>query len=106
MVVAVVFWLWYGAGSAYVEQAGVLNWAMHILVPAGVFAISALIAWRREEIGGLILMLEGIIAFGFIGRAYLLGTLPPATVVLMSLTLSFPPLAAGSLFFTCRRMSR
>lgn len=101
IVVAVVFWLWYGAGSAYTEGAGLSNWAMHILVPAGIFTISALIAWRHEGIGGTVLMLEGVMAFGFIGRAYLLGTLTVATVILMSLTLGVPPLAAGILFFVC-----
>lgn len=103
MVVAVVFWLWYGAGSAYAEQAGLSNWAMHILVPAGIFTISALIAWRHEGIGGTVLILEGVIAFGFIGRAYLLGRLTGATITLMSLTLGLPPLAAGILFFICWR---
>lgn len=101
MVIAVVFWLWYGAGAAYAEGAGLSNWVMHILVPAGIFTISALIAWRHEGIGGTILMLEGVMTLGFIGRAYLLGTLTAATVTLMSLTLGLPPLAAGILFFVC-----
>jgi len=31
MIIAIVFWLWFGIGSAYVEGAGPLNWLTHIL---------------------------------------------------------------------------
>ncbi|MFQ5858665.1 MAG: hypothetical protein ACE5LU_23945, partial [Anaerolineae bacterium] len=40
MIIAIVFWLWFGIGSAYVERAGPLNWLMHILMPAGIFILS------------------------------------------------------------------
>jgi hypothetical protein len=73
MIIAIVFWLWFGIGSAYVERAGPVNWLIHILVPGGIFILSTLVAWRWPGIGGTLLVLEGIAALGFIVRAFLQG---------------------------------
>jgi hypothetical protein len=98
MIIAIVFWLWFGIGSAYVERAGPVNWLIHILVPGGIFILSTLVAWRWPAIGGTLLMLEGITALGFIVRAFLQGRFTASTLTLMCLTLGLPPLAAGILF--------
>jgi hypothetical protein len=106
MIIAIVFWLWFGIGSAYVERAGPVNWLMHILVPGGIFVLSTLVAWRWPAIGGTLLLLEGIAALGFIVRAFLWGRFTPSTLTLMCLTLGLPPLAAGILFLLCWQKSR
>jgi len=107
MIIAIVFWLWFRIGSAYdVEGAGPLNWLMHILVPGGIFILSTLVAWRWEGIGGVLLVLEGLVALGFIVRAFLGGRFTTSTLTLMCLTLGLPPLAAGILFLLCRQKSR
>ena len=106
MVITIVFWLWFGIGSAYVETAGLFNWLMHILVPGGVFALSTLVAWRWEGIGGALLALEGLAALSFIVRAFLLANFTASGLVLMCLTLGLPPLAAGILFVICWQHSR
>ena len=106
MIVAIVFWLWFGIGSAYVENAGPFNWLMHILVPGGIFILSMLVAWRWEGIGGALLVLEGLAALGFIVRAFVRGSFTASTLLLMCLTLGLPPLAAGILFLICWRRSR
>ena len=106
MIIAIVFWLWFGIGSAYVENAGLFNWLMHILAPGGIFILSTLVAWRWEAIGGALLVLEGIAALGFIVRTFLWGSFTASTLVLMCLTLGLPPLAAGVLFLLCRQKSR
>jgi hypothetical protein len=106
MIIAIVFWLWFGIGSAYVEKAGLFNWLMHILVPGGIFSLSTLVAWRWEGIGGALLVLEGLAALSFIVRAFLLGNFTASGLVLMCLTLGLPPLAAGVLFVICWRISR
>lgn len=98
MIITIVFWLWFGIGSAYVENAGLFNWLMHILVPGGIFTLSTLVAWRWEGIGGALLVLEGLAALSFIVRAFLLGNFTASGLVLMCLTLGLPPLAAGILF--------
>ena len=101
VIMAIVFWLWFGIGSAYVERAGPVNWLMHILVPGGLFILTALVAWRWEGIGGSLFVLEGIVALGFIVRAFLWARLTTPTLMLMCLTLAIPPLAAGILFLLC-----
>lgn len=106
MIVTIVFWLWFGIGSAYVENAGAINWLMHLLFPAGIFILSALISWRWGGIGGGLLAFEGILAFGFIVNAYLQGRLIASTLLLMCLTLGLPPLAAGILFIIFWKQSR
>jgi hypothetical protein len=98
MMVAIIFWLWFGIGSAYVEGLGPMNWVMHILVPGGVFVLSTLVAWRWEGLGGTLLVLEGLLALGFMVRTFLAGRFTAHTLVLMCLTLGLPPLAAGVLF--------
>jgi len=106
MIIAIVFWLWFGIGSAYAERAGLFNWLMHVLVPGGIFILNTLVAWRWEGIGGALLVLEGLAALSFIGRAFLLANFTASTLVLMCLTLGLPPLAAGVLFVICWRKSR
>lgn len=106
MIITIVFWLWFGIGSAYAENAGLFNWLMHILAPAGIFALSTLVAWRWEGIGGAMLALEGLAALGFVVRAFLLGNFTASTLLLMCLTLGLPPLAARILFLICWQRSR
>jgi len=106
MIITIVFWLWFGIGSAYAENAGLFNWLMHILVPGGVFILSTLVAWRWEGIGGTLLVLEGLAALSFIVRAFLLANFTASGLVLMCLTLGLPPLAAGTLFLLCWQRSR
>jgi len=106
MIITIVFWLWFGIGSAYVENAGLFNWLMHILVPGGIFILSTLVAWRWEGIGGALLALEGLAALGFIVRTFLWGRFTASTLLLMCLTLGLPPLAAGILFLLCWQRSR
>jgi hypothetical protein len=98
MAVAIVFWLWFGIGSAYVEQLGLMNWVMHIIVPGGVFILSTALAWRLEAAGGAVLCVEGLIALAFVTGAYRSGNFDLSSWILMCLTLALPPLAAGALF--------
>ena len=106
MTITIVFWLWFGIGSAYAENAGLFNWLMHILVPGGIFILSTLVAWRWEGIAGALLALEGLSALSFIVRAFLLENLTASGLMLMCLTLGLPPLAAGILFLVCWQRSR
>jgi len=105
MIVAIIFWLWFGIGSAYAEGLGPINWLLHILVPSGIFILSTLLAWRWEGIGGALLVLEGLVALGFVVRASIRGTFSTSTFTLTCLTLALPPLAAGMLFVVRWRQS-
>ena len=106
MIITIVFWLWFGIGSAYVENAGLFNWLMHILVPGGIFILTTLVAWRWEGVGGALLALESLAALSFIVRAFLLANFTASGLVLMCLTLGLPPLAAGFLFLIYWKKSR
>jgi hypothetical protein len=105
MVVSVVFWLWFGIGSTYVGGPGPLARLMHMPLPGGLIVLSILVAWRWEVIGGVLLVLEGLLALGSIVRGLVQGTLTTSSLTLMCLTLALPPLAAGILFLACWRQS-
>jgi len=107
MVVAAVFWLWFGIGSAIYERMGAMNWVMHLLFPGGLFVLSTWLAWRRPTIGGALLAVEGLLALYFVLRNFVLRVgVPVSTAALMSLTLALPPLAAGLLFLAGPRLLR
>ena len=106
MIITIVFWLWFGIGSAYLEKMGPSNWLMHTLVPGGIFILSTFVAWRWEGVGGALLALEGVAALSFIVRAFLLANFTTSGLVLMCLTLGLPPLTAGVLFLICWKRSR
>jgi len=106
MIMAIVFWLWFGIGSAATERLGAINWLLHILVPAGLFTLATLLAWHWPGIGGALLSLEGLLALAFVVRAFLRGSFSVAMFTPMLLSLAFPPLAAGILFLLCWRQSR
>ncbi len=65
-----------------------------------VFLGSALIVFRSERIGGLLLTVEGILVL--IGYPQVTPGMPSATVTLVLLTLALPPLIAGTLSLACR----
>ena len=102
IAIAIVFWVWFGIGSAHVERGGPLNWLMHVLMPGGIFLLTALVASHWRVAGGALFALEGIVALGFVSSAFLRGDFTASTLILMCLTLSLPPLAAGALFLTYR----
>jgi hypothetical protein len=98
VVIAVVFWLWFGIGSAAVTQGTAFDWFMYLMMPGGIFIISAIIAWQWSRVGGVMLTLEGFLALVFVIRAYVLGNYDVSTFILMILTLCMPPLISGILF--------
>ena len=101
IIVAIVFWLWFGIGSAIVEGDGWFNWFMHILIPGGIFIFSAIVALRWERIGAILFTFEGVVATGIIVVALVSRRLVPSTLLMMLLTLALPPLIGGILLLVC-----
>jgi hypothetical protein len=101
IIVAIVFWLWFGIGSAIVEGDGWFNWFMHILIPGGIFIFSAIVALRWERIGAILFTFEGVVATGIIVVALFSRRLNPSTLLMMLLTLALPPLIGGILLLVC-----
>jgi hypothetical protein len=98
VIIAIVFWLWYGIGSAITVRGTIFDWFMYLMMPGGIFILSALIAWRWNRLGGSVLTLEGLVAQIFISWMLLGERYQPTTFFLMTLTLSLPPLLSGVLF--------
>ena len=98
VVIAIVFWLWFGIGSAIVTQGTAFDWFMYLMMPGGVFIFSGLIAWRWNRLGGILLILEGLLALIFVIIAFISGNYDLSAFILMILTLCLPPLVSGILF--------
>lgn len=106
VVIAIVFWLWFGIGSAIVEGGGWFNWLMHILFPGGIFIISALIALRWRRAGGVMLTILGVFAVALSMLGFVQNGNAPSMAIMMLLTLALPPLLAGLLFLAAARRER
>ena len=101
----VAFWLWFGIASAVSERAGWQNVVAHLLIPGGVFAIIAAIAWRWRMAGAILMIASG----GAIFVVYPLlfaEFFPTPTIVFVLLTMAAPPVAAGVLLFEARRLAQ
>lgn len=64
------------------------------------FVVPVFIAWRWERIGGILLLLIGHAVFVVYP---LVMNVPLATILMVYLTMAFPPLLAGLLFFISGR---
>lgn len=99
------FWLWFGVASAVSEDLGSRNFAAHLLVPGGVFAVIAAIAWRWRVAGAILMIaVGGIIVVGYpivFGEFF-----PTATIVLVLMAMAAPPIAAGVLLLQARHVAR
>jgi len=95
-----VFWLWWGAGSAYVEGFSWVGLLAHC-VPGLFILIGTLVAWKWEGVGGGLLVGIALLVTAFllwaISRGGYRGTYRPMAALVWS-TMAFPPLVAGVLF--------
>ena len=98
VVIAIVFWLWFGIGSAIVTGGTFFDWVMHLMFPGGLFILAALIALRWQRVGGGVLTFLGVLALGVCLLGSLRESYSISTAILMLLTLALPPLASGLLF--------
>lgn len=103
VVVAIVFWLWFGIGSAMVEGRGWFNWFMHMLIPGGLFVFSAFVALRWQLVGGMLFTILGVLAVGVSVAGFLREANALGTTVMMLITLALPPLFSGFLFLVDAR---
>jgi hypothetical protein len=98
VTIAIIFWLWFGIGSAIVVEGTAFDWLMYLLFPGGFFILSALIARRWQRVGGGVLIFLGSMALIVTVLGHLRGSNSVTTTILMFLTLALPPLASGILF--------
>jgi hypothetical protein len=96
-----LLWVFFGAASGFAEGGGLSGMFVHTAMPGLLFLISALVAFKWEFLGGILLMLEGLavlIRYPFMARGFAL-----PTVVFVLLTMALPPIVAGILIFLSRR---
>ena len=89
-----------------VGAAGIFGIAMFGLVvvafpPLSIGAAFAASIWRKEEIGGKVLLFDGILMLGL--TAWVFDPHSPWVAVTGFWTMVVPPLVAGALFLTCHR---
>ena len=101
IIITIVFWLWFGIGSALVEGGGWFNWFMHLLIPGGIFIFSALIAKQWHKIGSIMFICEGVVGTGILVFALVSQRLITSTLIMMLFTLALPPLIGGILLMIC-----
>jgi hypothetical protein len=95
-----VWWTLFGLIAGMGEGYAPLGILAHATVPGLIFLVAAVIAWRWEVIGGILLLLEGL------GTLYVFGY---SRTIEGFLILTLPPLVAGLLFHASSlkaRMSR
>jgi hypothetical protein len=99
------FWLIFGLLSgAGAGTKGLVANAPNAL-PGLLFVASALLAWRWQRLGGVVLLAEGLVlAVGY--PLIMHGGLPASTIVFTLVIISLPPLVAGILFLLARTRAR
>jgi hypothetical protein len=88
------FWIFFAIASFFTEpfsQATLFN----VITFSVILAASAVITWRWETAGGIILVLESLLIF--IVYPILFSDLPLSTVLLVLATMALPPLITGCL---------
>ena len=83
------WWTAFGLGSGIGEGQDWLGVLLHMIVPGLIFLASAIVAWRREAPGGVLLIAEGLLSLFYY---------PFARTPLGLATLALPPIVAGGLF--------
>ncbi len=106
LIVSLVgFWLWFGVASAVSERLGWGNFVAHLVVPGGVFAVIAALAWRWRVAGAMLMIVAGGTIFA--GYPIVFGEFfPTSTIVFVLLTMAAPPVAAGVLLLEARHHAR
>ncbi|HXL04730.1 MAG TPA: hypothetical protein PLH34_08015 [Bacillota bacterium] len=92
------WWTFFGLASGISEGIGILGTLMHALVPGLIFLATALTARKRNFVGGIFLVLEGVLALWFFG--YLSDRLFTPLGLQMVLFLGLPGVASGLLFIS------
>ena len=90
------WWVFFAVASSLGERGGGGAALSPCLIAIVVFLGSAAIAWRRDLIGGGLLVVEGCVVIGAYAVGYLHAN-SVATVLFVLLTMALPPLLAGAL---------
>lgn len=97
------FWLWFAVASSIDHLMSMIVAAG---IPLGLSVFAVVMAWRRPQVGGAMLVIEGLTIAGTMAAGFL-NPNSLATALFLILTLVVPPIVAGLLFLEgCRRGRR
>lgn len=97
------WWTFFGLASGIGEKMNAAGILLHAAVPGLIFLALAIVAWKWELAGGIIVLIIGLVLF----LTYpLVMRMPPTVVVTVLLMLALPPLVAGVLFVLGWRMKK
>jgi hypothetical protein len=90
------WWVLFGIVSGIVEGLNFTGVLAHTAMPGLIFLVSILVTWWQKVVGGIVLIIEGLIALIVypIVDAYL----PVKTILFVLLTMALPPIIIGVLF--------
>jgi hypothetical protein len=88
------FWSYFGLASGIGEKLTPVGVFLHTAMPGLIFLATAAIAWRWEQAGSILLLVEGMIVL--IGYPIMFHSrFPRQTIIFVLLTMALPPLLAG-----------
>jgi hypothetical protein len=97
------FWVFFGVASGIGERGKPMEVLIHTAVPGLIFLVSALIAWRWEAVGGVLLVVEGLVVA--VGYPLMARHFPLSTKIFIELTMATPPLVSGLLLLSAWKKS-
>ena len=98
------WWVFFGLASGIGEGLDPIGVVVHTAVPGLIFLVLAIIAWLREDIGGALLVLAGLVIM-VIYPLMARGSLSISTILVAMALLALPLLIAGGLCLACWRQS-
>ena len=98
------WWVFFGLASGIGEGLDPIGVVIHTAVPGLIFLVLAIIAWLRQDIGGALLVLAGLVIM-VIYPLMARGSLSVSTILVTMSMLALPPLIAGGLCLACWRQS-
>ena len=95
VIMAAVFWFWYGVSLAQITEEGLCRSLWRILAPDGILALTSLVAEHSALAGGALLLVEGMAILAYAIWSCARGYLSATKLEVMAVTLSLPLLGAG-----------
>jgi hypothetical protein len=97
------WWTFFCIASAISEGSDSLAGWIHT-APGFIFLLTAVIAWRWEMVGGILLIVEAVGGMAFFG-IWPFGSDSMMASLFLLLTLALPPLAAGIMLLVSKRVT-
>jgi hypothetical protein len=98
------FWTFFGLASGISEGLSPVGILHHSIFPGLIFLISAIIAWRWNLVGGILLVLESLFVFVVYPMRFM--DFPLITILLVLATMALPPMIAGILFIVSYKSTK